>query len=90
MSTAGTLVEDDSPFAHELDPEVVEIARPLVERVAEGIACQVRVPLRGVRERVGVQGREDPAVAPLASAQPMTRSSGAFSSNASQLTSMAA
>ena len=63
MSTAGTPVEDDSPFAHELDPEVVEIARPLVQRVAESLPCQVRVPLRGVRERIGVQGREDPAVA---------------------------
>jgi len=63
MSAAGTLVEDDCPLAHELDPEVVEIARPLVKRVAESLSCQVRVPLRGVCERVGVQGREDPAVA---------------------------
>src|SRR4029077_13589595 len=63
MPAAGTLVEDDSSFAHELHAEVVEIARPVVERVAEGLAGQVRVPLRGMRERIGVQGREDPAVA---------------------------
>ena len=63
MAAVGPLVEDDRALADELHSERVEVPGPLVQSFAERLAGEVRVPLRGMRERIRGQRGEDPALA---------------------------
>src|SRR5205814_10439532 len=52
VAAVGPLVEDDRALADELHSERVEVPGPLVQSFAERLAGEVRVPLRGMRERI--------------------------------------
>ena len=81
-------LEDHRSVAHPAHAELVEVARPLVERCAVrlGVALEVRVPPGGVTEGVGLLRDEELQLSPpVRSAQATTRSSGSSSSRATQL-----